>query len=499
MLVKFAFSLRSVFIKLLKKTELIFLFFIILLALFIGNEFLHIDGIAPSDFDESNLYSSVKLFYETNCLKSFNSINEDRSIIGSYNWYGPLITLFYGLIFKATSFSNLMFFNINFIFYFISVLLSLSLFKLKSEKISFLFIFLSSYILSFVFVYFPETLIVLFTIILLNLYIRIKDLKSIVYFIFVLILFSFFRLTFVFWAVSILFLPSNLISNKIKASLFFVIVIPILIYMKFFTAPSSILGFGDIHSGNSIDLLSTFRHLFSNFTTNLYRLFDRSNSSIIFFLFSLIIVFLNFFTNYKKIQRLHYGLFFVIIVTFISYLILYSTYWYFFEKQIAFVLPLIFYLIVKDFSFRDKNIYISICVLLFLPISITKTRQNIIDKKKAFIENVKENNKIVKLNNFSCRLKDEGKDEINVLFKRNDFDIDYNRFISLLPLSFNKKPLLYSSNIVESEKDKDVFKLHNKIRIDYIMSSKILKLEYVNLIYSDNLMFLYKIVKNDKK
>lgn len=488
------FKLKEVLIWIYKHK---FLFFIFFFALLFFREFIFLSNISPSDFDESNLFCGVKQFYYTGSLKAFNCINEDRSFIGGYSWYGPFINIIYGSIVKVFGFSNSIFFYINFLSLIISLFISTLLFKNKRDKIQYLYVFLSSFLISFVFVYFPENFVILLSLILLLVYTKIKSFKSVVFFSILILCFSLIRITLVFWIFSILFFSNKLISIKIKITIFTSVFTLILIYIKLFTAPSSISGLGDIHGTSSFDFSNTITHISKNFYTNIYRLFDRANPSIIFFMYSLILLSSNYFFNFKKKRLKNFALYLVVLITFLIFLTLYSSYWYFFEKQISFVLPIIFYLIIKDFSINYKRYYIIICLCLFLPISITKLRQNAIDKKNAYNQNQKDFSVISNIFSFKNKIDLKTKKEITILFKRDDFEIESSRLMSLFPVSFKNKPIMYTSNIGISEDENRIFKLHDKIQIDYIISSKKLYSLTNHLVYNNDKVYLYELKKNN--
>ena len=81
-----------------------FIAFIVVTVVFIN--VISSKDVFPSHIDESSYFSGAKVFAETGSLKSFSSINEERSKIGEYNWYGPVINYIYGGIAKVFGFNN---------------------------------------------------------------------------------------------------------------------------------------------------------------------------------------------------------------------------------------------------------------------------------------------------------------------------------------------------------------------------------------------------------
>jgi hypothetical protein len=66
----------------------------------------------------------------------------------------------------------------------------------------------------------------------------------------------------------------------------------------------------------------------------------------------------------------------------------------------------------------------------------------------------------------------------------------------VLPLSVGKTPILYTSNVVSDDSStEEKFKLHNLIRVDYILSKSKLDFSYVNKVYENPYYYLYEITK----
>jgi len=454
-------------------------------------------NVFPSHIDESAYFSGAKLFSETNSLKSFSSINEERSIIGEYNWYGPSINYIYGVIAKLIGFNNYYFIVINFSFFIFSFFIIKLICESWNQFFEFSAVFISIYISSaFIFTYFPENLIVFLSIVLLLLYLKaFKNKKSVWIFLLFVLIFSFVRMTLLFWVFGVLFV--DFFKFKHRVGIVVVVFALGLFYMKLFTAPSSILGLGDVHNSNAtFNLFHSIQNLFKNFMTNLYRLYDRVNSSIFVFLTLLLLSIYGLFENRKNDVKTLLGLLFIVLISFIAFLFLYSTYWFFFEKQIAFTLPILIYIIMK--LKKQYNVLFLFSVFIFFPITITKARDNVINKKLAFVEVEKSSEDIKTINKFRYYLKPKRK-EVNILFFRQDFKLTHDLISSTLPTSFKNIPILYTSSVCDIDAvDSVKFKVHNKIEIDYCISPKEINLSNFKLVYRNKLINLYKYTKTTK-
>lgn len=473
-----------------------FIAFIVVTVVFIN--IISSKDVFPSHIDESSYFSGAKVFAETGSLKSFSSINEERSKIGEYNWYGPVINYIYGGIAKVFGFNNYYFLIINYSFYFLSFFFIKLLSESWNQFFRFSAIFVSTYASSvFIFTYFPENLIILLSIILLLLYLKSFNNKKMMFvFLLFILIFSTVRMTLLFWVFGIL--AFDYLKLKYRISIVLIVFALGLCYMKLFTAPSSILGLGDVHnSGTNFNILHSIQNLFKNFMTNLYRLYDRVNSSIIVFLTLLLLSIYGLYENRKDDIKTLLGLLFIVLISFVAFLFLYSTYWFFFEKQIAFTLPILIYILLK-FK-KQYNVLLLFSFFIFFPITITKARDNVINKKLAFVEVEKFRKEIKTINKFRYYLK-PNRNEVNVLFFRSDYNLSQDLILSTLPTSFKTIPILYTSSVCEVEAvDSVKYKVHNKIEIDYCITSKEINLSNFKLVYSNNLINLYQNIKTQKK
>lgn len=456
--------------------------------------------------DEVINFNSARSFYETNNLKAVNSISERRSEIGEFNWYGPGYSLIYGTIFKIFGFKSSMFIYFNLFLFFINLLI-IYLFNVTNIiKILFATIFLCSYVsFSFVFTYYPESLIITLTLILLMFYSKI-DISStfnkyLLWFVLLVVLFSFIRITFIFFIFSlVVFIKSkkDLYKFLVLISLIFSSAI---IFIKLYTAPSFVKGIGLIQNTNfSLDyLVSLFLYVLKNFYHNLIEIFrdesiglSHSNFSIVQFLILFVLVFYFFIVSYRYKKRFdHIGLYIVVLFAFSSLLMLYVSQVLFLEKQITLLIPVLIFIVVNN-NIEIKSILV-LSIFFFLPYSLLKSKEFInrrISSKTFFQQN---NDYISKINSFKNDILIQKKKQINILTYYHNFDLNLSLYYSILPVSKNKVPFLYTTNICKSsDEDSIKYKLNNFIEIDYLLSDTVVNLQGFTFINTNSVYFLYK-------
>lgn len=482
--------------------------YIILIICFVVGVFFYImvEGeYFPTYEDEIYLVTSTQQYFETNSTKATFTINESLSVIGEYNYYGPGYNIIYGVLAKIFGY-NLLFFIV---FHFISFLITIFLlWQLPFNKIKSLFlicIYISTYVaFTFIFTYYPETLNLLLSIILLMVFLKIKknSNKNLVLFIILIFIFSLIRITHVFWIISILVFA----NNKNKKIWYFIICLGmfflIILYMRLFTAPAWVDGLNYLYLENTSFL--QLKHLIKRIlikgylnTLNFYTKLGLSSVLILtFFAISIYdIMFNKKLTNWIKKKEYVLGLFMVMLTTIIAIFFFYTTNLFFLEKQIAFFIPVLIVIII--ILKKNFKLLLFISFFVFLPCTIIKTINNvsshkeyykIVYKKKQYIDNLSD------FKNFIKPLKNKKK--ISILWAYNEFDIPNNLTGLIMPLSINKTPILYTTNVCEIDApDRIKFKTYNKIHIDYILSKDSVSISNIVLVSKKhNYYYLYKFI-----
>ena len=102
----------------------IYILLVVLLVTVLFFQSINKEEYFPSYEDELIYYNSAKLFNESNSLKSAFCLNEDRSYIGDFNWYGPFYHVIYGGTAKVFGFNNIFFIVFNYFLFLGSILIS---------------------------------------------------------------------------------------------------------------------------------------------------------------------------------------------------------------------------------------------------------------------------------------------------------------------------------------------------------------------------------------
>jgi len=446
--------------------------------------------IFPNYEDECTYYNSARLFYETNSLKAVSCINEQRSFIGQHNWYGPAFHLIYGLFAKIFGLNNYYFIIFHYLLFLVSLFLIFLLNLDKTKKLFFASIFLSTYVAySFIFTYYPEAILIFITILLLVVHSNLdKSSKWLVVFIFLILISSFIRITNVFWIFSILFVAKSNISRKFRIAIIGVVFLCVILYMKLFTAPVfwGLAAFSTIHSQDilEIEIIKIATTTVSNIFSNLTSIYRNFNPSVILVLVLIIIASYNLikYRNRNNILSL-VGLFLVVISTYITLLSLYTTNPFFFEKQTAFLIPILLFIIVS--CSRNLLIYLALSFFILLPVTMFKSVDNI-KSRRFFYSKINEyselKDNVIKLKEYL----EPKNSEINILCSYSEYGLPNSMIMCFLPLSVGNTPILYTTNIVNDDSSpEEKFKLHNHIRIDYILSKNRLDFPYIKRVYED--------------
>jgi hypothetical protein len=475
-----------------KKYNLFIIVYIIIVVLLVSFSFfqgLLKGGYYPVYEDEMIYYNSAKLFMETNSTKAFTCINEQRSAVGEYNWYGPSYHIIYGGIAKLFGFNQNMFIVFNYILFILTISISFLINTTLRNKLLFTAILISSYsAFTYLFSYFPESLQIFLTIILLVLYSRIDVSKKYYYaFIGLVLLFSLIRYSTVFWIFSILFNENIKQTLRVRIILSFLVFSLVIIWFKFFTAPAYVVGLKDVHGSVNMGIIGIIKSAIINGYKNYILFFNKGNFQMISVLLIFIVVSYNFIIK-KIINNLSiFGLFIICVLAFLVFIFFYTALPVYFEKQTMFIFPILIYCLIK--TEYNLKLLLMISIFLFFPFSWFKMEEN---------KNLRIISKISLKNNIKLEKDLEGifngihvkknKVEINVFLQYNDFSELFINYLGSLPVSKGKTPVLYTVNLNEK------IKFYNKIKLDFIISKHYLKNKRARLIKKGDYYYLYKVI-----
>jgi hypothetical protein len=467
-----------------KKTALPLMLKTFILFVFIFVSYLFVNRMIRKDVyicheDEMIYFNAAKLFYETNSLKAGFCINENRSIIGEYNWYGPGYALIYGGIAKI-------FVAINYALFILCLFLIWKLPFTKIKRLLFLAIFLSTYAsFSFVFTFFPEELNLLFALLLLVLFARIKCNKSLLIpYIILIFVFSLVRVSFIFWIFTLFFIKNSPIKRVYTTIIAFVLFIVILVYMKLFNAPAFVQGLKEIYgTGKVPNVFSFIIHIVKNAMWNCKELYQHATPSVFCIIYLLFLAIVSV-ISIKQKDNSNFGIILLLLIVSLVFLSLYIFLPIYIEKQLLFFVPLCIYLIIQNKKYISILLFFSF--FLFVPYTMLKTKE-FVDQSKQFFYNYQNESHDRELCNSIFKDIAIQKKEINVLFQYRDFNFTY------LPVSINGVPILYTTNVLAfNYSDSLRYKRFNKIKIDFILAKHPIILSSYRLVKNAGYYFLYQ-------
>jgi hypothetical protein len=212
--------------------------------------FISIPHFSAFHEDETIYYSGAKVFAEANSVKARGVISENVSTFFEADWYGIFYPIFFGGIMKITGTSYKAFITINILLYLLIAVIILKSKQLdRNERLSLLAITVASpVLLKYAFYFMPMVLNVLFALVLIFYLLKVnaasatmnrKDLNAAIFkYVLLVLLFSLFRVTYVFWVIGIVPFSTSRKNGISLTVVCFVTVLLIVLYMKFFNAPA---------------------------------------------------------------------------------------------------------------------------------------------------------------------------------------------------------------------------------------------------------------------
>jgi len=265
--------------------------------------------------------------------------------------------------------------------------------------------------------------------------------------------------------------------------------------MKLFTAPAyaGISGLSIIHNGGaaSFEYVSALKSFIDYGINNLIMIFKSAQVNLYLILLLMISSFLSLLIAGRTKENLHlWGLLTTAVLVFFTLIVLYTGSHYYLEKQLAFIIPILCFILVS--TFRYFNILFVTLALLLFPTNRAKAVLNIKERREMYISVKKYEYVESQLRDAANRIKPKHS-EVNILFCYTQYEVPNHMIFCYLPVSVSNVPLLYTTNVVGEEAPlEDKFKVFNRIRIDYVMSTTSLNLPNMNLKYHNSLCFLYE-------
>lgn len=448
--------------------------------------------------DETIYYNTTRSFAQTGSVRAVDCNTEDVSKIGQANWYGPMYSIFYGGIAKIIGLHTYNFLFINLLCFAGILLLVWRSVSDKEARYMLLASILALYpFISYLFTYFPETLELLFAVILSfklhKIFTEDASGKRIIQFVLLVMFFALFRITSIFWVFGLLALSTSFKSFAKYTGVGVLCFLLINIYAHYFIAPAygNSMAYLSTHSIN----LSSLLYFIKRATTNIYVFFTRNP---FYDLLQVLVLFIAAYSWFVSKSRFMLATLIIAFTYYTILMVLYTPYSYFFNKQVACLYPLL--LIALFITDTTKLKYLAaFTFLLFSPLTYVKAARYIIAHKNSAIEY---NENIInrkQLDTIASKTMLGHPITIMVLYRDFDSVMTYPVFTTSVPvITADKQPILYSCNFPldnkfnPNSKSEPNFILYHKLHIDYILSRHPLQIDSTALTYSCNLFYLYR-------
>lgn len=457
----------------------------------------------PTHPDETLYYSGAKVFAEINSVKARSTIFENVSAVLEADWYGIFYPIVYGLGMKVIGVSGKAYIMINIFFYILIVVSLLNAKVLESkERIALIAITLASPVLMvFSFYFMPLLLNMFFAFILLLALLRVaksveKDKpeefkKRIIIFLSFTLLFSLFRVTFIFWVLGILPFAAYRKKKFQFYAICAVLIGIIIIYMKFFNAPSHMSNIGMTKYLLKLDIYSFLseakKSVVKNFFSGLLNFQDVPKAFIIPYYFTLFAPFYFVFRYYKKNNSLLLGVSLICLVSnMVSTFLYYLRCYYFMRLSVPLFVALCFIVAMdKTIPGLYRQIFIGL-LLISSGITVAKSWPEFEDRKQV-AANLK-NDFYLSINEIQNKIADQ---PVTTILASRDFfevypEVEFEMAVPYVTPS--RKMIRYTYNMAG-----DDLQMHNKLKIDYVLSPDSLNRQNLSHIYSNQYYYLYKI------
>ena len=447
--------------------------------------------------DEVINFCSAKVFSETGSVQAEGCIAEDVSRIWKMNWYGPGYHLFYGTFKKILGDSPVLFIQLHFVFALITVALVFLL--PQSTEIKLLIanaLVFTQQFTAYIFTYFPEALHLLFAILLILLLTSVYHAKTtpernrrIALFIAIVMIISIARVTTVFWLAALIGLSESR-KMALKMTVVFAICLSIvLVYMKWFTAPPYAGEMQKIDQLYQFDLFGFVWKTVQAMARNTYLLIISGSLSVYFLLMLLVVAMVRWWKTRERFLR---GALLVSLALMAALMAFYSSYPWYFLKQSAVLVPLLLVgLMISSSATGIKYFIVAISLVTYF-FTFLEVRNIIRERRDAFVRVENGQPFSEALQQLPQFIAEPG--SVVILWCYNEYDFG-GATEALLPFATkDHRPILYTSNIIlKDEKPEVRFKLHHKLKVDYMLSRYPVDWPLLQEVYSTAYFHFYKV------
>lgn len=460
------------------------------------------DAFLPIDQDETPYYSGAKVFAEINSVKARAIIFENVSAVFEADWYGIFYPIVYGGAMKVIGVSYKAYILINIFFYILIIILLLKTKLLESgERLGLIAITLASPVLMvFSFYFMPLLLNIFFAVVLLLRLLKMAESaekdkpgefrKNVLVFLGLTVSFSLFRVTFIFWVLGILPFAA---SGKQRFQFYAIcaaLIGLVVIYMKFFNAPSHMSNISMVKYLFQLDIYSFLKGAKNSLVDNLYNgllnFRDVPKAFFVPYYFTLLAPFYFVFRYYRNKNNFLLGVSLVCLISnIVSVFFYYLRCYYFMRLSVPLFVALCFIVVLdKTIPGFYRQIFVGL-LLVSSGIAVAKSWPEF-EQRKQMNANLK-NDFYVSFNEIRNRITDQP--VTTILVNRAFFKtLPVVEFELAVPyITSSRKMIRYTYNM-----DGDALHLHNKLKVDYILSPDSLNRQNLSHIYSNQYYYLYK-------
>lgn len=429
----------------------------------------------PFYADEAIYLTSGKLFYETGSLKAVLAFYEMRSKVGDFGWYGPMYNMLYGLLPKLFGWSAVSNLWVHLFLYGIVIyIIGFSKLLPPINKKVLLLCFLGSYtFIPFLFSYFPELLHVLFGLLVYVYYMRAhENPRSFWFFILLVMLFTLFRVTYIFSLLALLPISITGLSQLKKIGVVAVGFMLGLLYFAFFHAKPSVVGLGDVFTLDMQYAETVFKTVKTNLHSNLllffgfFKSWTKGFESFIAIIILGLLLLHSIVINKGLVQKQLIGILLSAMALVFVLLAMYSAKIFFMEKQLTWLYTVLLLAMIQEK--RYNKVLVGVYLVFFLPLMVYRSYDTTEKRSYSYHKTQEQKKKLPDIEAFTLQL-EINKKYIHILFVDNEFPILNNLAYSFFPLSIQGTPILYTTNY-RYQNSIEKYKEHGRSNIDYILA-----------------------------
>jgi hypothetical protein len=421
--------------------------------------------------DEVIYYGSAQLFAETQSLQAESCIAEDVSKVGKFNWYGPGYNVVYGTLKMVFGNANSLFIRFHFVLAcLILVIVFLSHLPMEDKLLLAGILLISEQFTVYIYSYFPELLHLFFSTalvyVLWQIYRQQSTPRWISLFLMLVLAFSLCRITTIFFLAALLPLGSNWRQRGPMMLIFVLGIVASVLYLRFCIAPPYA---GEMHKLEKLYTFSIWNFLADSIKAtlaNAWRIVTTYSGPVFVLLGLCILAIFNFWKTKDRFQLAAVLVALCLLGTLMAF---YSVSPFYFVKQTAMLLPLLLVAAMRGPLLVTKWGLLLVVIYFWIPVN--KHRTKAIEEHQHAFANL-QNNASLREAFQLIRTSVEAKKDLVILWCYNEYDYG-SAAQALLPYSTaSGNTIMYTTNIVfdQAVDPKVKFKLHHKLRVDYILS-----------------------------